>query len=198
MEGLQAYLAEFTYLGLFFALTAAGFGVPLSEDLILLAAGLLIFAAEVSGPGVLLACYLGVLTADSVSYSIGRGFGARILSTRLARLAFHPRRLRKARVWFDRYGTWTIFLARFMLGVRFAAILTAGAQRFPFARFLAADACAALIHVPLLIGIGFFFSQAFSQLEIGVRTIGEVVPAAVAVAFLLWFLFRLRRARRAV
>lgn len=195
MEWLLGFLEEFTYLGIFVALCAAGFGVPLSEDVVLLLSGLLAYAGYADLAGVMAVCWIGVVAADTISYAIGRGFGARVLSTRWARIAFHPRRLRRVRRWFARYGAWAVFGARFMVGLRSAAIFTAGAQRFPYPRFLLADGTAALLHVPLIVGIGYLFSHAVGTLERGLRVM-SLVLIAVAVAAVVGWILRDRRKRR--
>jgi len=197
MDLIQAWVQEFTYFGIFGLLLLGGFGLSFSEDAVLFLAGVLLYASDVQLAGVMLACYAGVIMADSISYSIGRGFGARILATRWARMAFHPRRLGRVRKWFARYGAWAVFFARFMVGLRAAAIFTAGAQRFSYPKFLVADVTAAIIHVPILVAAGYYFSRALWGLERGARLVSLLLAALVVVTILVAYLRRRRRFRQA-
>jgi membrane protein DedA with SNARE-associated domain len=45
------------------------------------------------------------------------------------------------------------------MGLRAAAFLTAGIARVPFWKFVVADACAALVGVPLAFGLAYFFTD---------------------------------------
>src|SRR3981189_1452417 len=85
-HALAEFLAKYTYLAVVALLTAAGMGVPISEDLVLLLAGAL------AGQGItrfwptLLGGYLGVLLGDLLIYHWGR---------RLGPAAYHHPRVRK-------------------------------------------------------------------------------------------------------
>lgn len=196
MELLQEYLQQFTYLGLFGLLALGGIGISVSEEAVLFLGGVLLYASDVNMAGILVAGYLGVVTADSITYWIGRGFGARILATRLARLAFHPKRLRRVRRWFNRYGTWAVFFARFMVGLRAAAIFSAGAQRFSYARFLLADLTAGAIQVPVIIAAGYYFSRALWEPERGARLMTLVLTGAAVGAAIAYLMYRYHKRRR--
>jgi membrane protein DedA with SNARE-associated domain len=69
-----------------------------------------------------------------------------------------PARVQRAEIAFDRHGGKVLFAARFFPGVRAVFFFTAGVCAVPFWRLLAFDGSAALIHVPALMLLGWYFS----------------------------------------
>ncbi|MCX6774719.1 MAG: hypothetical protein NTY99_01365, partial [DPANN group archaeon] len=53
----------------------------------------------------------------------------------------------------------TIFLARFVFGLRVIAPILSGAGRVPWKKFISYNFAGALIMVPTMIGIGYFAGQ---------------------------------------
>ena len=69
----------------FVALVAAGFGVPIPEELPTIGAGIWVASNPDLGPArwlILPACYVGVLISDVLLYGIGRLWGPRLLEQR--------------------------------------------------------------------------------------------------------------------
>jgi membrane protein DedA with SNARE-associated domain len=97
------------------------------------------------------------------------------------------------------HGTWFCFLGRFIVGVRAAMCLTAGATGFPLWRFFLADLAGAVISVPLFVLLGYWFAGMLPQLwsymrdvQLGLWLIGAVV------LLVLLIVYRKRRERRAL
>ena len=59
--------------------------------------------------------------------------------------------------------------ARHLVGLRAAAFLTAGTARVPFWKFVVADAGAALLGVPLLFGLAYFFTVEIKAIVVNVH-----------------------------
>jgi membrane protein DedA with SNARE-associated domain len=85
----------------------------------------------------------------------------------------------------------TIFVARHLFYLRTITFLVCGAVRVSFTRFLVADAIAALITTPLMLGIGYLFGQHYDQIvEIIKQVKVLLVVGGVGVAVYLYFRFR--------
>src|SRR5258705_4156462 len=93
-------------------LTAAGMGVPISEDLVLLLAGAL------AGQGItrfwptLLGGYLGVLLGDLLIYHWGSRLGPAAYNHPRVRKHISPQRQEKLRAHFARHGFLTVVVGR--------------------------------------------------------------------------------------
>jgi membrane protein DedA with SNARE-associated domain len=104
-------------------------------------------------------CLLGVLSGDMVLYCVGRHWGERVLNWRLVRLLLSPAREHGLNMAYRRHALKTVATARHVVGIRAAAFLLAGSAGVPFWKFVVADAGAALVSVPLVFGLAYFFTN---------------------------------------
>ena len=157
VEALQDFVDNFTYLGIFAVLLLGSLGVPIPEEMPLIAAAALSHEGLVRWWLALPVCLPGVLSGDMVLYWIGRRWGERVLDWRLVRLVLSPERERWLEAAYRRHALKTVVTARHVVGLRAAAFLTAGSARVPFWQFVVADAGAASVGVPLVFGLAYFF-----------------------------------------
>ena len=151
------YSEHFIYAGLFLILFFSGLGLPILEEITLLTGGLLINLGFARFYPTLATVFVGVLTGDMAMYSIGRRWGHGIVTHRHMRRIFSEERLERVRQFFRDHGSKTIFIARFISGFRVAAFLAAGTMGMKPGKFLMFDFLAALIGVPLLLLLGYYF-----------------------------------------
>ncbi len=171
MENLFIFLTEqssgIAYLIVFGVLVACGLGFPLPEDIPLVATGYLVWDGTMSWGPALLITLMGVGIGDSILFFIGRQLGMRILEPAPnKRVLFPPHRVRRVRAYFRKYGEKIVFFARFVAGFRAVAFFMSGAMRMPYSRFILLDMLAALLSVPIWVGVGFGFGHYFGD-EIG-------------------------------
>ncbi len=198
MGSIEQFLEEFTYLGLFLILFLAGLGVPIPEELPILASGVLAHEGLVRWWLALPVCLLGVLSGDVVLYWVGRHWGERVLAWRLVRYVLTPVREEALKAAYRSHGVKVVFTARHVIGLRAAAFLTAGIARVPFGRFLAADTAGAMLGVPAGFGLAFFFTD---QLEAIVADVRRIERWAVLLALVVaagWIAARAYRRSRAL
>lgn len=189
-HGLVAYLAVFA------CLVAGAFGLPIPEDLSLITAGVLVHLEKAETWLMLAVCYLGILAGDLIIFRIGWMTGPALFRQRWVRRYMNSRKLHSIRVGLEKKTFATILLARHLFYLRTATFLVCGSVRMSFARFFLADAVAALITAPLMVGIGYIFAQNYElllhyvhQVKIGL-VVGGVITAAIIVTMFL------RRRRR--
>ncbi|MDP1629625.1 MAG: DedA family protein [bacterium] len=157
---LAANIENFSYLGIFGFLFLSSVGLPAPEEVILIIAGYLVSIGLVNIWGAMLAAFLGVFLGDNLAYHIGFKKGEGILRELLGRFKISSRRLFWTKALLDKYCVKAIFFSRFLLGVRFLMPYTAGAFKLPRAKFIRGAGLAALIWVPGVILLSFYFSQA--------------------------------------
>ena len=156
---LQEFVNNFTYLGIFAVLLLGSLGVPIPEEMPIIAAAVLSHAGLVRWWLAVPVCLLGVLSGDMALYWVGRYWGEQVLNWRLVRLGLSPAREQWLKAAYRRHALKTVVTARHVMGIRAAAFLTAGSARVPFWKFAVADAGAALFGVPLTFGIAYFFAN---------------------------------------
>jgi len=156
---LQELLQRFTYLGILAALLLGSVGVPIPEEMPIVAAGILSHEGLARWWLALPVCVLGVLAGDVVLYWAGRRWGERLLRWRLVRHVLTRARADWLKAAYREHAMKTVAMARHVTGLRAAAFLTAGIARVPFWKFILADAAAAAVSVPLVFGLAYFFTQ---------------------------------------
>ena len=156
---LQELLQRFTYLGILAALLLGSLGVPIPEEMPIVAAGILSHEGLARWWLALPVCVLGVLAGDVVLYWAGRRWGERLLRWRLVRHVLTRARADWLKAAYREHAMKTVAMARHVTGLRAAAFLTAGIARVPFWKFILADAAAAAVSVPLAFGLAYFFTH---------------------------------------
>jgi membrane protein DedA with SNARE-associated domain len=193
---IEVFLEEFTYLGVFLVLFLAGLGVPVPEEVPILASGVLAHEGVVRWWLMLPVCVVGVLSGDVVLYWVGRHWGEQVLAWRIVRCVLSPEREEALKAAYHRHGVKVIFTARHVMGLRAAAFLTAGIARVPFGRFLAVDFAGALVGVPLSFGLAFFFTDQLEQILADVHRIERWGFMLALVAVGVWIAVRAYRRTR--
>jgi membrane protein DedA with SNARE-associated domain len=171
VETLQGFVEHFTYLGIFAVLLLGSLGVPIPEEMPIIAAAVLSHAGLVRWWLALPICLLGVLSGDLVLYWVGRHWGANVLNWRVVRLVLTRRREQWLKAAYRRHALKTVVTARHVMGLRAAAFLTAGMARVPFWKFVVADAGAALVGVPFVFGLAYFFTEQIQAIAADVHRV---------------------------
>jgi len=160
MDILQFLLDFFTsygYFAVFFVLLLCGFGVPIPEDITLVAGGVISGLGYANVHVMFVVGMAGVLVGDAVMFTIGHVFGPKVLRFRLIARIVTPARFLAVQEKFDKYGSWVLFVARFLPGLRSPIFITAGMSgKVSYLRFLVMDGLAALISVPVWVYLGYF------------------------------------------
>jgi membrane protein DedA with SNARE-associated domain len=183
----------FLYVALLLMLLGGAIGLPIPEDLPLILAGVLAHAGRVNVELVALVCYVGVVVGDVAIFAIGRWLGPSLFQKRWFRSRFPASKIRRLRVNLERRSFLMILVARHLFYLRTATFLTCGAVRMSPYRFIAADALAALISLPLMIGIGYFAAEHVNALLEGVHNAKHIVALIGLVMIVALIYRRLRR-----
>ncbi len=189
---IQGLVEHFTYLGIFALLFVAALGVPIPEEVPILAAGALASQELVRWWIALPVCLLGVLSGDVVLYWAGHHWGERLLNWRVVRIVLTNERENALKRAYRRHAIKTVVTARHVMGLRAAAFLTAGIARVPFGKFLAVDAVAATIGVPIGFGLAYFFTDQLEDLLIDVHraerwfALFVLLAIATALGIVVW------------
>ncbi|MGD0835968.1 MAG: DedA family protein [Polyangia bacterium] len=200
MGYLLGVLTSHIYAKLAGILLLCGLGLPIPEDVSLIAAGYLAHLGTVELHTVFLVCFAAVLCGDSLAFVVGRGIGTKLLATHFGHRYFSPRRQLRVRAYFRTYGSKVVFVARFLPGLRFSIFLSAGMLHVRAYVFIVYDALAALLSVPILVYTAWFFGDRIDQvLKWAKRSeYGILILAVILALFLAVKLYRKRRHHPAV
>lgn len=198
LERLIGIFAEHGYASVFIALLLCGAGVPLPEDITLVAGGVIAGLGYANVHVMVGVTMTGVLVGDASMFLLGHHFGARLLRLPLFAWLLPPARYAKVQQKFERYGNRMMFVARFLPGMRTAVFITAGAtHRVSFWRFALLDGLAALISVPLWVYLGYLGADNRDWLAIwihrGQGSLWIIGAALIAIAAALWWRHRRRQ-----
>lgn len=155
--------AGFTAYGLVFViLLAAGFGLPLPEDIPLVMGGVLVHRGQANLYVMIAVGYLGIIIGDSIMFSLGRRFEGRVPGL-LKRIITSERRQRVEEL-FKKHGEKIVMIARFLPGVRTVTYFTAGSVGMSYVRFAIYDSIAALASAPIFVVLGYYFGADIDSL----------------------------------
>lgn len=209
LEILIGFVTEYGYAAVFAMLLLCGFGLPVPEDITLVAGGVMTGLACPESERFLtslktchgvhlmvLVSMAGVLVGDLTMMTLGRMLGQRIMKLPwLSRLISEPRRAAiEARM--QKYGSWIVFAARFTPGLRSPIFVVTGmTRRVSYLRFVLTDGAAALISVPLWVYLGFLGAQNRTALIHWIKTgqTASFVMLGIVLVFFALFIFARRR-----
>jgi membrane protein DedA with SNARE-associated domain len=153
LEGMTAYG---TIFGILFG---CGLGIPIPEDLTIVTAGYLAYLENIDITWAIVVCFVGVLSGDFLMFTMGRIFGRRFFNLPGVRFFVTTDRLAYAQSKLKKNVRRICFSARFLAGLRAPVYLSAGMLGVKPLIFVSYDALAALISVPLLTMVGYYFGE---------------------------------------
>ncbi len=184
-------LVEYGPIAIFVAFVISGIGLHLSEDFILVPAGIFAYEQYVQTGSwewfvqASVAAWLGIVAGDAGWIWICRHFGGKLLGWRKFRRVIGPRTLLEFKYEMDRRGAWALLIARFIPGARTPMVTMSGLMQLPWWKILAVEAAGVLVTAPLQIGIGVGVAKIGSQFESAAHRWMLYVGATLAVVALM-------------
>ncbi len=209
LDFLVSLFTQNGYVAVFIVLMVCGFGLPIPEDITLVAGGVIAGLGYANVHLMAAIGIVGILAGDVLMFVLGRHYGERALRLRWVAYLLTPRRYAMVQAKFSRFGNRLMFVARFLPGLRSPIYLTAGmTRRVSFMQFFLLDAFAALISAPIWVYLGYYGAQnhewLLKWLDRG-KVIVLVVAAIILAVVVRYFwrrsarrqtLLRLRQSRR--
>src|SRR5437773_11802321 len=141
METFAALADRYGYAALFVGVLLENAGLPVPGETAVLVSG---FLASPAGGGhfsiawVILITLVAAVLGDNIGFWVGHRWARPWLQGGRSFLFLTPKTVQLAESYFERYGAWTIFFARFITGLRVVGALAAGTAGLHWPRFLLA------------------------------------------------------------
>lgn len=186
-------IETFGTLGLFaiiFAESGLLFGFFLPGDSLLFTAGLLASQGNLNFPVVLVGCFVAAVVGDQAGYVIGNRAGPTLFRRPDSRV-FKREYVERAQGFFEKYGSKTIVLARFIPVVRTFAPVVAGVGKMPYRTFVTFNVLGGLLWAVGVTTLGYVLGTTIPSID------RYLLPAIAVIIFLsiLPVLFEIRKSR---
>jgi len=195
-EVLRSHFTTHGYWTLAITLLLENAGIPLPGETMLLFASFLAYQNHELNLGLIIlvgtaACTVG----DNLGYWIGY-YGGRPLLHRYQRLfRVSEAKIARGEKMFERFGPATVFVARFVFGMRIIAGPLAGVLRMQWRRFVLFNFLGAATWVTVISCVGYFFGQHWQRLlHVVGRANAAIFLVAVVIAVYAWRRYRERGA----
>lgn len=186
---LVSFVQAVSILGVAFVIFAESgllIGFFLPGDSLLFTAGFLMYSGvlNVNIFLAILVLFVAAALGDSVGYTFGRRVGGRIFRRPDAKL-FKQEYIKRAQDFYDKHGSKTIILARFIPIVRTFAPIVAGAGKMPYKQFLTFNLIGAFLWTAGVTSAGYFLGKWFKAMGWDIDQILLPIVAIIIVVSVL-------------
>jgi membrane-associated protein len=191
------WLQFYGYPVLWLCVFIAAIGIPLPISLLLLSTGAFAALGDFNVFLLFITSWSASVCGDTVGYWIGYKVGPGVINwlSKQRRIRFiSPKVADRARNYFQSKGAWAVFLSRCLLPALGGVInILAGAERYPYRRFLLADmAGEALGIIPTLI-LGFAFGASWDAIGDLITNASTLILLIIIAIYLATLLLRTLR-----
>lgn len=180
---ITSLVSTYGYLGLFIAAFVETIFPPIPSELIFPLAGFVAFRSDytffetffMAASGAIGAT-IGAMVIYFISYKIGR-----IAIIKIGKYVLvSEKKIKVAEDWFEKYGSYAVFIGRMAPGVRELISVPAGIAKMPFTKFTVFTFLGSLIWSMLLVFSGYFLGNSWDTFS---ETLSIYFPILTVIAF---------------
>lgn len=192
LDLLRNALVHYGYWAVGAALLLENAGIPVPGETILLMASFLAYSEhDLQISWIIVVATIAATIGDNIGFALGYYGGRPLLVRYQSIFRVRPSTLARGEKLFDRYGSVTVFFARFVFGMRIVAGPMAGVLRMPWRKFLIFNFLGASVWVSAISGAGYLFGQHWQRLQRDVKRF-DITVAIVVVLAAVWVWWRRR------
>jgi len=177
---ITALVSAVGYFGVFVLMALESTVFPIPSEAVMPFAGFLIAEGTFTFWGALIASTLGCLAGSLTSYYLGYHGGVHFVRRFGRFFLLDEKHLVEAERWFAKKGNWTIFIGRFIPGIRHVISIPAGVGKMNIFSFSVYTLLGAGIWNSILLGLGYLLEKNW---KIVYRYTGYVDLAVIAIIF---------------
>jgi len=187
-QAVVSLVDHYGYAGLFVGLLLGNLGVPIGTELLMPAAGALTATGHLPSLWLTITvCVAGELAGGSIGYAIGRFGGIPVIEKYGKYVHFTHDRLVVVHRFFERHGTFAIFVCRFLPVLRGVVAIPAGIAEMNLAHFYVWTFLGSAIFCTLLVllgsALGSHLDAVMPLLHRGAYAIFGLAVVAIVVMF---------------
>ncbi|WP_297890292.1 DedA family protein [Sulfurihydrogenibium sp.] len=148
IENMESFLNSYGYFAVFI-------GTFIEGELFLLVAGFFIRHEFLQPLPTFIFSILGALTHELIYFFLGRWKGRHILLGN----KYTKRRYKKAKKLVEKYGIFSLFIIRFIYGMRVVPMMLMGATGFNLYKFLFFNILSLIIWATIFLSLGYFLGH---------------------------------------
>jgi membrane-associated protein len=189
LDFLRNAVVHYGYWAVGVALLLENAGLPLPGETVLLIASFLAYSEhDLRLPWIIAVATAVTTVGGSLGYALGQYGGRPLLQRYQQVFRIRQATLERGEGLFAKYGSITIFFARFVFGLRLIAGPLAGVLSMPWRKFLVWNFLGAAAWVTVISGVGYLFGQHWGRLERIVHRfdVGVAIVVLLAAAVLWW------------
>ena len=184
---LQSFIENYGYWAVLLIVGLESSGLPLPGEATLITAA--IYAGTTHGlkiEWIVASAAFGAILGDNIGFWVGRELGIPLLKRYGGRVGLDRDKLRLAQYMFQKHGGKIIFFGRFIAVLRAFAAMLAGANRYPWDRFLLFNAAGGIVWAALYGGGAYLFGRSIHRIA---GPVGVTLAIAAVVAIVLAWRF---------
>jgi membrane protein DedA with SNARE-associated domain len=189
LDLLREALVHYGYWAVAAVLLLENAGLPLPGETILLLASFLAYSEhELRLPWIILVGIIATTVGGELGFALGRHGGRPLIERYRNVFSIRAETVARGERLFESYGAATVFLARFIFGMRVLASLLAGALHMPWRKFVLFNFLGAAVWVTTFSAVGYVFGAHWGRLVHDLKRFDLAVAIVVALAvLLLWW-----------
>jgi membrane protein DedA with SNARE-associated domain len=180
-----------------FGYPALFLGSFLEGESFLIAAGFLAKRGYLNLNLIIIVAMAGAYLGDVTLYFLGRKKGEKVISKFPQVGIYYP----KAKRLFDKYGVWTIFITRYLYGLRFASAAFFGLMKMRVRNYLFLAFTSCLVWSVLIGNLGYMFGASLEVLIGQVKhyekiIVGTIITLGITVWLIRRFIYNRKMAAK--
>lgn len=184
---LRAAVVHYGYWAVAALLLLESAGLPLPGETVLLLASFLAYTEhELQLPWLIVIATLATTAGGELGFALGRHGGRPLLERYQNFFGIRAENMARGERLFARYGCPTVFLARFIFGMRVLASLLAGTLRMPWRKFALFNFLGAALWAAAISSAGYLFGGHWNRLASDLKRFDLAVAIVAALAAILW------------
>jgi len=196
IDTIRQFLIAWGYWAVALGLLLENSGVPVPGETILILASVLSFNTHELRLGwIIVVGTVAATTGDNIGYWIGRRGGRPLLNRWKHFFRVRQEHIESAEKLIERYGSVSIFFARFVAGARIIAGPLAGVLCMKWPRFALFNFLGAVTWVSVIATLGYIFGSQLDRLLQFMKDFNWIVLGTVALAVVFYIWKRRRDAR---
>jgi membrane protein DedA with SNARE-associated domain len=194
-QHILAWIAQYGYAAIVGLLMLGIVGLPVPDETLLTFTGYLVFRGTFRLPLAFAAAFAGSACGITLSYSLGRIFGLKLIHRYGRYVRIREDHVEKAHAWFHKAGHWSLTFGYFIPGVRHLTAYAAGMSALEAPQFALFAYLGACLWVSTFLSLGYFLGDRWESVEHNIHHYLVYLTFAGVIALGGYLIWRRRRAR---